>query len=197
MDGLIPVILASLALSGSPGPNTLSLAAVGAAFGTRGGQAYMWGLNLGMVGVTCLVGTGIAGLILSLPGVTPIATGLAAVYFLYLAYKIATAPPGFQRQSVEAAPPPRDGVLLSMVNPKAYAAVAAVMAGHSILPSTVWVDQAVKGIVFLSVVLVVNITWLSLGAALTSHLQDPKRGRIANIVFAVLLLVSVGSMLFL
>jgi threonine/homoserine/homoserine lactone efflux protein len=34
-DALIALILAGLVLAGSPGPNTMSLAAAGAAFGAR------------------------------------------------------------------------------------------------------------------------------------------------------------------
>ena len=59
MEGLLSFILAGLALAGSPGPATLSLAATGAAFGTRRGLGYMTGINLGMVGVMAITASGV------------------------------------------------------------------------------------------------------------------------------------------
>ena len=44
MDGLLGFALTGFALAGSPGPNTLSLAATGAAFGARRGVGYMAGM---------------------------------------------------------------------------------------------------------------------------------------------------------
>ena len=92
MEAVSAFILAALALTGSPGPNTLSVAAVGASFGRVRGLGYMIGLNVGMLAVITIVGTGVAGIILALPGFAPIVTILAGAYFLYLAYRIATAP---------------------------------------------------------------------------------------------------------
>src|SRR5438270_3362303 len=46
---MLSFVLAGLALAGSPGPATLSLAATGAAFGARRGLGYMIGIIAGMV----------------------------------------------------------------------------------------------------------------------------------------------------
>ena len=78
MDGLLGFILAGLALAGSPGPATLSLAATGAAFGARRGIGYMTGINLGIVAVMAITASGIVGLLLALPGATPIVIGLSS-----------------------------------------------------------------------------------------------------------------------
>src|SRR5215475_14393433 len=93
MDALPAFALAGLALAGSPGPATLSLAATGAAFGARRGLGYMTGINLGMLGVMVITASGVVGLLLALPGATPVVIGLSSAYFLYLAWRIATAPP--------------------------------------------------------------------------------------------------------
>ena len=93
MEGLPGFILAALALAGSPGPATLSLAATGAAFGARRGLGYMTGINLGMLGVITVTASGVVGILLALPGATPLISVVAGGYFLYLAFRIATAPP--------------------------------------------------------------------------------------------------------
>ena len=59
MDGLLGFAVAGFALAGSPGPNTLSLAATGAAFGARRGVGYMAGFNIGMVAVMVITASGV------------------------------------------------------------------------------------------------------------------------------------------
>ncbi len=93
VEGLAAFLLAAVALAGSPGPATLSLTATGAAFGARRGAAYLAGIVFGMVAVMAVVASGLVGLLLAVPGATPVVTVLAAAYFLYLAWRIAMAPP--------------------------------------------------------------------------------------------------------
>src|SRR5882757_9590757 len=118
VDGLLGFVLAALALVGSPGPATLSLAATGAAFGARRGLGYMAGIIGGMMAVMGIVATGVMGVVLALPGATPVVATLAAGYFVYLAYRIATAPPLTGRPDTGRRPSFAAGVLLSLINPK-------------------------------------------------------------------------------
>src|SRR5882672_10484756 len=104
MDGLLGFMLAGLALAGSPGPATLSLAATGAAFGARRGLGYMAGIIVGMIVVMGVVATGVMGVVLALPGATPVVVVLAAAYFVYLAFRIATAPPLTERPDADRRP---------------------------------------------------------------------------------------------
>src|SRR3982751_1710390 len=92
-DALIALILAGLVLAGSPGPNTMRLAAAGAAFGARRSIAYMIGLAVGMLAVMTIVASGVVAMLLAVPGIAPAAAIAALLYFVYLAWKIATAPP--------------------------------------------------------------------------------------------------------
>ena len=108
---------AALALAGSPGPATLSLAATGAAFGARRGLPYMIGIDIGMVGVMAITASGVVGVLLAVPGAAPLVSVLAGAYFLYLAYRIATAPPLSETTGQQASPSFIAGVLLSLVNP--------------------------------------------------------------------------------
>lgn len=194
MEAIASFLLAALALTGSPGPNTLSVAAVGASFGRVRGLSYMLGLNLGMVIVIIIVGTGLAGVILAAPGVAPVVTGLAAIYFIYLAYKIATAPPLSKRDDQTTAKPPRwfEGVGLSLVNPKAYAAMAALFSGYTLMEASVLGDTLLKAALALATICLVNITWLFIGAGMTQFLQSERTSRVVNILFAALLLISVA-----
>lgn len=194
MDTALSFLLAAAALTGSPGPNTLSMAAVGASFGRVRALEYMLGLNLGMVVVVAIVGTGLAGIVLAVPGIAPVVTVLAALYFLYLAYKIATAPPLAQTSSHAeiAAPRWHEGAGLSLVNPKAYAAMTALFSGSVLIEANLVGDTLLKATLVLTTICLVNLIWLFVGAGMTQILQSERASRIVNVAFAILLLVSVA-----
>ena len=192
MEALLGFILAGLALAGSPGPATLSLAATGAAFGARRGLGYMTGINLGMLGVMAITASGIVGLLLALPGAMPVVIGLSSAYFLYLAWRIATAPPLAEAAAERRQPTFLAGIALSLVNPKGYAAMAALFSGFVLIERRLDLDLAAKIAVLAVIIAAVNIAWLLMGAALTRHFKEPRSNRIINVTFAVLLIASVA-----
>lgn len=191
MEALPGFILAAVALAGSPGPATLSLTATGAAFGARRGAAYLAGIVIGMVLVMAIVASGLVGLLLAVPGATPVVTVVAAAYFLYLAWRIATAPPLGEDSAERRAPTLTAGLLLSLVNPKGYAAMAALYSGFVLVHGRLALDVAAKMIVLTLIIVAVNVAWLLAGAALTRFFRDPRSNRAINVAFAVLLVASV------
>jgi threonine/homoserine/homoserine lactone efflux protein len=197
MDVLLAFVLAGLALAGSPGPNTLSLAATGAAFGVRRGLVYLIGLTAGMVAVMGIAATGMIGLLMTVPGAAPAVTIIVATYFLYLAFRIATASPLSDDSGQRRQPSLAAGLFLSLVNPKGYAAMAAMYSGFTLKPDDLWLDAAAKTIVLTTIIVAVNLAWLVAGAALTRLFRDPRTNRIVNVAFAVLLLLSVAFALML
>jgi threonine/homoserine/homoserine lactone efflux protein len=192
VDGLPAFLLAAVALAGSPGPATLSLTATGAAFGARRGAAYLAGIVIGMVAVMLVVASGLVGLLLAVPGATPVVTMLAAAYFLYLAWRIATAPPLAADTAQRRTPTFAGGLLLSLINPKGYAAMAALFSGFVLVQERLALDVAAKMAVLVLVITAVNVAWLLAGAALTRFFRDPRTNRAINVSFAVLLVVSVA-----
>jgi threonine/homoserine/homoserine lactone efflux protein len=190
LEGLLGFVLAALALAGSPGPATLSLAATGAAFGAGRGLGYMVGINHGMVAVMAITASGVVGVLLALPGATPIVTAVAATYFAYLAYRIATAPP-LVEGTEQRQPSFAGGIFLSLVNPKGYAAMAALFSGFVLVRQHVGLDVAAKMMVLAAIIAAVNIAWLLAGATLTRHFKEPTTNRLINVTFAILLIASV------
>ena len=192
MDGIVGFILAGFALAGSPGPATLSLAAAGAAFGARSGLGYMIGIILGMVAVMGIVASGVVGLLLAVPGATPIVVLMAAAYFAYLAFRIATAPPLAEWSNADRRPSFAGGLFLSLVNPKGYAAMAAIFSSFVLIRGHIELDVAAKILLLVAIITSVNLAWLFAGAALTRFFRDPRSNRIINVSFAVLLIASVA-----
>ena len=192
---MLAFLLAGFALAGSPGPNTLSLVATGAAFGARRGVGYLIGLTVGMVAVMGITATGVIGIVLALPGAMPVVTVIAGVYFVYLAFRIATAPPLTDITETHRQPSLVAGIVQSLVNPKAYAAMAALFSGFVLVRGELALDFAVKLLVATIIIVIVNVAWLTGGAALTRWFRDPTANRLINVSFAVLLLVSVSAAL--
>lgn|SRR5581483_1450686 len=192
---LLALIGAGFALAGSPGPNTMSLAAAGAAYGARRSLGYMAGLAFGMLVVMTAVATGVVGMLLTVPGVAPLAAIGAVVYFVYLAWRIATAPPLAERSAAGQAPSIVPGLALSLTNPKGYAAMLALFSGHVIVRERLLADAALKIAVTMAIIVLVNIAWLLVGAGLARYLRSPRASRILNLAFAALLLVSAVALL--
>jgi threonine/homoserine/homoserine lactone efflux protein len=192
MDQLPGFVLAAVALAGSPGPNTLSLTAASAAFGPRRVAGYFTGLLAGMVLVMAIVASGLVGLLLAIPGVSPFVVGAAALYFVYLAWRIATAPPLGDSAGQGRPPTFVAGVMLSLVNPKGHAAMAALFSSFVLVHDRLAIDALCKTAVLVVVIAVVNLAWMFAGALLTRFFRDPRTNRIVNVTFAVLLLASVA-----
>ncbi|WIM13431.1 LysE family transporter [Enhydrobacter sp.] len=192
MESLPGFLVAALALAGSPGPATLSLAAAGAAFGARRAAGYLVGVVLGMVAVMIVTAAGLVGLLLAVPGATLLVTAAAAAYFLWLAWHIAVAPPLTDTGSERRPPHFAGGFGLSLINPKGYAAMAALLSGFVLVRERFELDVMLKIAVLTSLIAAVNVAWLLAGALLTRSFRDARTNRIVNVAFAVALLASVA-----
>ena len=188
---LLTLILSSVIIMGSPGPSTISATAVGAAYGFRRSLRYVWGLILGAIAVLSVVAIGVVAILLSAPRAASALTIISAVYILYLACRIGTAPPVAGQSPDRPAPAFGGGFLLGVANPKAYLAMAAVFAGATLFPDHA--RDAVSKTAVLSIMsVVIHLFWLLAGAGLSQMLRDPVRSRIVNVALAMSLVVIAG-----
>ena len=194
-NDLLLLWLAAFALMGSPGPATLSLAGIGRAFGFRRGLAYLLGIILGTTGVLLLIATGVTATILAQPLLVRALSILAAIYILYLAWKIAKAPVGARAIEAEDVPRLWPGLALSLANPKAFAAIGAVYASHTLFEQSLISDTVAKVAALTFVIIVVNTAWLAFGSLFSNLLTHPRLGRIVNVSFAIMLVASVAMAL--
>jgi threonine/homoserine/homoserine lactone efflux protein len=187
---LVSLLLASLVVMGSPGPSTMSVTAVGAAFGFRRSLAYLAGIVLGTTAVLLAVSAGVVAMLMSLPRLAPVLVGASAAYIAYLAFKIATSPP-LSRQTREAgAPSFVGGFLLAVANPKAYLAIAAVFAGTSLAVESPVIEAILKTGVLAIMIVVIHLSWLAAGVSFSRLLHHPVGSRIVNLLFAAILIAT-------
>lgn len=177
------LLVTSLAIMGSPGPATLSLAAAGSAFGLRRSLGYLTGIIAGTITVLIAVAAGIIAALMALPALRPIVIAISAAYVLWLAYHIATAPPLTAQAACGNVPSFAAGMLLGLANPKGWLAIAAVFASTRIADS-VRTDTAAKTAALSMMIILILTAWLVGGVSLARLLRDPHLARIINIALA-------------
>jgi threonine/homoserine/homoserine lactone efflux protein len=180
---VLTLILASAVLMGSPGPTTVSVTAVGAAYGFRRALGYAGGLIAGTAVVLLAVAAGVVAILMSIPHGAPVLVAVSAVYICYLAVKIASAPPLSSTRAPVAAPAFAGGALLGIANPKAYLTIAAVFSGTRVVADDA-LDAGIKLAVLSAMIVVIHLAWLTAGASLARVLQDPVRSRLVNLAMA-------------
>lgn len=178
---VLALLLAALVVMGSPGPSTISATAMGAAYGIRRSWPYVLGLIAGTTVVLLAVAAGVVAVIVAVPQLARALNVAAALYILYLAWKIATAPPIAAQTSKVATPAFTGGFLLAVANPKAYIAIAAVFAASDLPGATI------KTTLLAAMIVLIHLAWLLAGASLAGLLRDPLRSRIFNILLAIAL----------
>ncbi|MER9306327.1 LysE family translocator [Mesorhizobium sp. M0293] len=190
------LVLAATVVMGSPGPATISVTAVGAAFGLRHSLRYAGGIILGTIAVLLVVATGVMAVLTSMPRLAPLLAVASAAYILYLAFKIATAPPLAARVAEASRPTWLAGFLLAVANPKAYVAIAAVFAGASSKQGVAELGPWLRLTVLALMIVAIHAVWLVAGAAFARFLRQPATSRIVNLVFAVTLVLTTALAVF-
>lgn len=186
----LTLVLEAAAVMGTPGPSTMAVTATGAAFGVRRSMGFVSGAVAGTVAVLLAVAMGVVALLMSIPGLAVVLTLASAAYILYLAWQIATAPPLSTQAADAAAPSFAAGLLLAVANPKAWFAIAAVFAGSTLIESSREWDALLKTAVLAAMIVLIHLAWLLGGVSLAGFLGDPLRSRIANILFALILVAT-------
>ena len=176
----------------TPGPGVLTTAGVAAGFGFRAGLPYLAGIVSGALLVMIAVATGLAAFIFSFP---PVRTGLLIVslgYLVYLAFRIASA--GSQIAIVASDKPLGygNGLLLSVINPKAYAVSTMLFSGFPFYPDNILLENTTKLAIFLAIAVPIHLVWLGLGAGLKRLALRPRTARLLNIAMAVAMLAVVA-----
>jgi threonine/homoserine/homoserine lactone efflux protein len=186
-----PLLVTSLGIMGSPGPVTVSLTAVGSAYGVRRSLAYLVGVILGSATVLVAVATGITATLLAIPSLRIALIAISAAYILRLAYHIATAPPLAAETAASEAPALGAGLLLGIANPKGWVAIAAVFASAQLADGAT-TDAAAKIAMLTVMIILICTAWLIAGAALARLLRDPHWARIINTALAAALIGATG-----
>ena len=185
---MLTFALAVFFLIVTPGPGVLSLAGVGSGFGAPAGRRYLWGLAIGNNLVMLAVISGLAALVLADPRIRTALFVASTCYLLYLAARIALA--GARIAFIERAQAPgvRGGILLQLINPKAYAVLTALFSGFNFMPDTMLSQTLIKIVIFNAIWFPIHFGWLWAGITLRAMALSPTTQRGVNIAMATAML---------
>ncbi|MEM1378546.1 MAG: LysE family translocator [Pseudomonadota bacterium] len=175
----------------TPGPNNMMLLASGANFGFARTVPHMLGISLGHAFMVFLVGIGLAQIFIAYPIIKQVMLGIAVVYMLWLAWKIANAAPATASETSGNPLTFFQAAAFQWVNPKAWGMALTAVTAYA--PGETLLAMALVAIVFASVNLPSVSTWTILGQQLQRFLRDRARLRAFNWAMATML---VGSLYF-
>ena len=188
---MLAFCLAVLLLLVTPGPGVLSTAGVGAAFGFNAGLRYVSGLFIGTNLVALIVVSGLAAIILASDWARNTLLVLSAIYLLYLAVRIAFA--GKKIAFITAAEKPglRAGLLLQLINPKAYAVNMTWFTGFELFPGSLVSETLFKFLIINLTWIPIHLLWLAAGNAVNQLELTPETHFLINCAMALAMVVVV------
>jgi len=192
-EALGSLAMATLLLLGSPGPATLSLAAVGATSGVRDGFPFLGGILTGLLVCIAAAGYGIAIVFESYPELSLGVQLIGGAYLLWVAYKIGSAPQLSDADSGSAAALSfRDGFFVNLLNPKAYIAFFALFSQFLLPLGSTTVSFIGTGCVCFGLAVIIDACWLVAGSGLKSVFSHPRYHRAVRVLFALAIVSVTG-----
>ena len=156
-------VAAAILLIITPGPGVLSLAGVGSAFGFRAGLKYFIGLFFGNNLVGVFVISGVGALVLADPVTRTVLLVLSSIYLIYLASTIALSGSNIGFKGYTHKPGFKSGVLLQIINPKAYVVNSTMYSGFLLFENAYFLEVIIKVLIVNTIWIPVHFLWLYIG----------------------------------
>ena len=189
MELILLIALFALSMTGSPGPANMILLASGAQYGYRKSVFLLLGTMTGFLAVGISVAAGLGALFSLFPALRYTFLGVSAAYMLYLAYKIAFSDPSLSNGKARAGY--RSGILIHILNPKAWAMLIAAYSQFTEPDWTPVTQFLVLQIIFAIVGFSSNSLWILAGDALNKFVENTNTLRLINKGLAVVMLAVV------
>jgi threonine/homoserine/homoserine lactone efflux protein len=181
-------VATAMALLGSPGPGIAALLSIGKSRGWRQGLKYFAGLLLGLSSTALATAGGLIAILALYPSVMRAMIIASTGYLLYLAWAIAASPVGVTVGERAASHSPLAGFLLGITNPKAYIAFGSLLASPLRIFAVERFDLAIKVILIIAVIIIVDIAWLWFGVKLGQVKISPTSERAMNLIMGAIIL---------
>ena len=184
------IVLFVIATCVTPGPNNVMLMSSGANFGIGRTLRHVAGINIGFPLMLVAVGLGAGAVFRQYPWLHDGLQVVGALYLLFLAYQIASAPTTDLGDQSGKPLGFTAAALFQWVNPKAWVmAVGAVLAYTSPLGSYT-VQVFLIALLFFVFGSPCSMVWVFFGQYLRRFLTQPQRLKAFNITMSLVLVVS-------
>ncbi|PRY66876.1 threonine/homoserine/homoserine lactone efflux protein [Vreelandella songnenensis] len=183
-----PVALFMMSMTLTPGPNNLMLTASGANFGVRRTVPHMGGIVGGCFMLYLAIALGLGVLFERFPVLHMTLRWVGSAYLLYLAFKIATAPPPNLKDAAARGTPLTfwQAALFQLANPKAWVLGLALIAGF--LPESG--PKLINAVILVGfaelVALPCLLVWAGFGMAIGRWIKSDRAWRAFNVIMGLL-----------
>ncbi|PIB26775.1 lysine transporter LysE [Amylibacter kogurei] len=174
-------------LAYSPGPGNMFFAANGARFGFRATIPANIGYHVATWIVTLFIGLGFARAVNSQPQVFAVLKVAGSVYVFWLAWKLFRSG-ALTGQEVAKPASFFDGVVLLILNPKAYVIIVLMFTQFLDHGDPRWL-VGVIATVFTINNLIAFVVWTMIGDQIAARFRTPATARKLNMVFGIILAV--------
>ena len=175
----------------TPGPGVLTTAGIGAGFGWSAGLRFLVGLFIGTNLAAALVVSGLSAVVLAEPLIRTVLVWASIGWFCYLATKIALAGAKVGFVAADRAPRLIDGIILQLINPKAYVVNTLLFGGFAFWHHSIG-EHVAKFIIINTIWVPVHLSWLWAGVQVGRLDLVPATQRAINIAMALSLVVVVA-----
>ncbi len=173
----------------TPGPGVLSAAGVGAAYGLRSGWRYVLGLAIGNNLVALAVITGLAAVMLANPIIRTLLLFASTGFLIYLAIRIAFSGSKIGFISTKNEPGFKEGILLQLINPKAYAVNTFLFSGFPLFDESYFIEAGLKLLIYNIIWFPIHLLWVWFGVSIRKLDLPAQTQRLINFIMAGLLIV--------
>jgi threonine/homoserine/homoserine lactone efflux protein len=185
------VLLFSLVMGLTPGPNNIMLAASGARFGVGRTMPHLAGVTIGFPVMIMLVGLGLASILLASRMLQLVMKIVSCAYLLWLAFQIARSKPAGSDTGSAKPLTFLQAAAFQWINPKAWLmAVGAISAYTAGRGSQLYLQVAIIAGLSVIVTLLSTWTWTAFGAGIRRWLREPAALHRFNLFMALLLIGS-------
>ncbi|GEK46830.1 lysine transporter LysE [Bisbaumannia pacifica] len=182
-----PAALYMISMTITPGPNNVMLTASGANYGFLRTLPHIFGILGGCFLLFAGIALGLGLLFERFPLVQTALRLIGSAYLLYLAWRIASAPPPDLRRRGEGRPLTFwQASAFQFANPKAWVMGLALMAGFLPEDGDTWLNALLLAAFAELVALPCIAVWAGFGTAIGRWLDSPRAWRVFNALMGAL-----------
>lgn len=191
-----PAALYMISMTLTPGPNNLMLTASGANYGYWRTLPHILGILAGCFVLFSAIALGLGLLFERFPLFQTLLKVVGSAYLLYLAWKIASAPPPDLHLRGEGRPLTFwQAAAFQFANPKAWVMGLALMAGFLPEQGSSWTDALLLAGFAELIALPCISLWAGFGIAVGRHLKSARAWRVFNGLMGAMTAACVGFIL--
>ncbi|MFN3953316.1 MAG: LysE family translocator [Pararhodobacter sp.] len=189
---MIAVAPFALAMSLSPGPNNIMIAAIASRYGAWRTTPYLLGTLVGLTALMLALGLGLGEIFVRWPTAHAWLKMLGVAYLLWLAWRIATTPLN-TREGEQRPLGFGTAVLFQWLNPKAWVMTLGAFSIFTSVGGEVFAETLIITLTFALAFVPAVLLWTAIGLTARQLLKSNKAIRGFNIAMGVLIAISAAT----